>query len=127
VHETAVDNLVAGGFGSLTSDEVSPVQGVGEWRDGRWRVVFSRPLEVGREGNVELPAETKTDLAFAVWDGSAGERNGMKSVSGFATLSVSSDLAPSGGSFLYFLVGIVLSALLGMWIVSRPPKGSPES
>lgn len=124
VHETAVDNLIAGGFGSLTSDEISPVDGVGEWRDGRWRVVFSRPLHVGREGNVELPTGTRTNLAFAVWDGSAEERNGMKSVSGFATLSVSFDLAPSSGlssNWLYILV-IVVFVMLGMWIIPRRSK-----
>jgi len=126
VHETAVDNIVAGGFGSLTSDDVSAVDGVGEWRDGRWRVVFRRSLEVGRTGNVDLPVGTKTNLAFAVWDGSAGERNGMKSVSGFATLSVSFDRAPSRGPSPYwlFLVVIVMFVLLGVWMIPGRPKGS---
>lgn len=125
VHGTSVDNLVAGGFGSLTSDEVSPVQGVGEWRGDRWRVVFSRPLEVGREGNVELPVGTKTNLAFAVWDGAAGERNGMKSVSGFATLSVSPEPAdfPADLPAWTLLVGVVLMVLIAVWYVWRQPMG----
>jgi len=85
---SAVDNLVAGGFGSLTADPISSVQGWGAWRDGRWRVVFARPLSVAREGNVELHAPDITDVAFAVWDGAAQERNGMKSVANFVKLNV---------------------------------------
>jgi hypothetical protein len=72
---------------------------------------------------------TKTNLAFAVWDGSADERNGMKSVSGFATLSVAFDSAPSGTPLPYwvFVNVIVLFVLLGMWMIPRRPKGSAES
>jgi len=85
---SAVDNLVAGGFGSLTADPLRSVQGWGAWRDGTWRVVFSRPLAVAREGNVELHPSDLTDVAFAVWDGAAEERNGMKSVASFVKLNL---------------------------------------
>lgn len=85
---SAVDNLVAAGFGSLTADPLGSVTGWGAWRNGTWRVVFSRPLSVGREGNVELHPSDLTDVAFAVWDGGAGERNGMKSVANFVKLNL---------------------------------------
>ncbi len=129
VHESAVDNLVAGGFGSLTSDDVSPVHGIGEWHDGRWRVVFTRPLEVGREGNVDLPVGARTNLAFAVWDGEAEERNGMKSVSGFATLSVSPDRLPSHelSPNVIFIVIVILFVALGMWMIPGRPKGAARA
>ena len=95
---SAVDNLVAGGFGSLTADPSSSVQGWGAWRDGTWRVVFARTLSVGREGNVELHTPDITDVAFAVWDGAAEERNGMKSVANFVKLNlVTSELEEKAG------------------------------
>jgi hypothetical protein len=36
-------------------------------------------------------------MAFAIWNGSEGERNGMKSVSPFVTLKISSVLSAGGG------------------------------
>jgi hypothetical protein len=110
---SAADNLVAAGFGSLTADPFAGVQGWGEWRDGRWRVVFSRPLEVGRQGNAELHADTFTDVAFAVWDGAAEERDGMKSVANFVTLDVEPDPLARGGGFS----GWPLLGILAVWIV----------
>ena len=110
---SAADNLVANGFGSLTPDPFAEVQGWGEWRDGRWRVVFSRPLEAGRDGNVELHADTWTDVAFAVWDGAADERDGMKSVATFVTLDIEPDPLVEDGGFGEW----GLLAVLGVWIL----------
>jgi hypothetical protein len=109
---SAADNLVAAGFGSLAPDPFADVQGWGEWRDGSWRVVFSRPLRVGRDGNIELYPDTWTDVAFAVWDGAADERDGMKSVANVVTLDVEPDpLEPRGaGDWPLFLV-------LGAWVL----------
>lgn len=87
---TPVDNLVAGGFGTLTADPEPLVDGWGAWRNGGWRVVFSRPMQVGREGSVELGVGV-TDMAFAVWDGAAEERDGMKSVANFVTLHIADE------------------------------------
>lgn len=97
-----VDNLVATGFGSLTADPTPLVNGWGAWRDGTWRVVFDRPLQVGRDGNVELAADDWTDVAFAVWDGAAQERNGTKSVGNFVTLHLSSAQAGSVSTFPFW-------------------------
>lgn len=89
LHRTSpVDNLVAGGFGSLTSDPDGALNGWGEWRNGQWRVVFVRPLSSGVEGSVQLRAPDLTDVTFAVWDGKAMERNGMKSVGNFIKLNL---------------------------------------
>lgn len=110
---SAADNLVAAGFGSLTPDPFAGVRAYGEWKDGRWRVVFSRPLEVGRQGNAELHADTLTDIAFAVWDGAADERDGMKSVANFVTLDVEPDPLAGGGGFS----GWPLLGILAVWLL----------
>lgn len=115
-----VDNLVATGNGSLTADPTPRVEGWGQWRDGVWRVVFARPLTVGREGNVELAEDDYTDVAFAVWDGQAEERNGRKSVASFVALDVSPDpLGDGEGQSLQpFVFGgiVVLLAAFG-WML----------
>lgn len=94
--QTAADNLLAGGFGTLTQAPQQLVDARGQWRDNRWRLVFVRDLEVESE-YTQFPMEVRTNVAFAVWDGSKKERDGMKSVSQFLTLSVSSLGKPGAG------------------------------
>jgi hypothetical protein len=83
VHGSSVEDLVAGGFGSLTTQplEGQNVQGYGEWSDGVWRVIFSRDLSSTEAEDVTLAPETLYSIAFAAWDGANQERNGSKSTS----------------------------------------------
>lgn len=120
---SAVDNLVAGGFGTLTADPLAAVTGWGDWRDGTWRVVLSRALRVGREGSIELGLETPTDLAFAVWDGGARERDGMKSVSAFARLRLVPTALQTRGNPAWWLLLILLLAPLAVWLGLRAGRG----
>ena len=118
---TAVDNLLSGSFGTLTQAADQVVQGTGEWRDDRWRVVFGRDLAV--EGEYTRFAEgASTNVAFAVWDGAKGERDGMKSVSQFLTLEVSPEIAaaaPGRGLSrdaigLFVVTGLTLAVALAL-------------
>jgi len=43
-------------------------------------VVFVRDLECPQRNDVTLAGGSSVSIAFAVWDGSAGDRNGQKSV-----------------------------------------------
>jgi hypothetical protein len=51
-----VEDIVAGGFGTLTSEPAASqnVQGKGVWKDGKWRVIFSRDLETGETGDARF-------------------------------------------------------------------------
>ncbi len=108
---TPVDNLLAGSFGTLTQAPDQIVKGVGEWHDGRWRVLYARDLAVDGD-YTQFAEDDSTDVAFAVWDGSSGERDGMKSVSQFLTLEVSPELAGDGGAGVtpWIIVLVVLGA-----------------
>jgi DMSO reductase family type II enzyme heme b subunit len=121
---SAADNLIAAGFGTLTADPLADVQGWGVWRDGLWRVVFSRPLAVDLEGNVQLNPDTWTDMAFAVWDGAAEERDGVKSVANFVTLNLEPDpLTPDGGVGEWPLLAILAAwVLIAAYIASDLPR-----
>src|SRR3989304_183616 len=55
-------------------------QARGRWLDGRWEVVFARPLQADGEG-VRLAPGKAAKVAFAVWEGSSQERAGIKSFS----------------------------------------------
>lgn len=87
---SSVEDLTAIGFGSLTSQpsEAQNVRGSSEYRDGVWRVVMSRQLSDGDPNDVVLdPARPAPVVAFAVWDGARGDRDGLKSVSTWLALS----------------------------------------
>jgi hypothetical protein len=112
-HASPVENLVAAAFGTLTTADLQDVDGGGAWKDGRWRVVFARPLSTA-SGYPSLAAGDSTNIAFAVWDGSKGNRDGIKSVSQFMNLLVSGSPVPeNGGGFPWWgwliAAGVVLT------------------
>ncbi|HWI65652.1 MAG TPA: ethylbenzene dehydrogenase-related protein [Symbiobacteriaceae bacterium] len=75
--EKPVESLIAEGFGTLTNAGAHPMQSKGEYQNGKWAVVFIRPLQ-GEAGDVSLSAAVPLQAAFAVWDGSQMQRDGMK-------------------------------------------------
>jgi len=88
--DSPVQNLVAQAFGTLAPAGSQTVSGHGVYEDGRWQVVFARSFDAASDEEAAFAPGKKTDVAFAVWDGANGERDGMKSVSQFVTLNISS-------------------------------------
>lgn len=91
---TGVHNLLAGGFGTLEATDSGGLEGRGSHQEGRWTVVFTRPLQSGGDLQPDLDGGSPIDLAVAVWDGAQEERNGIKSVSAFTRLSVTPESPP---------------------------------
>lgn len=87
-HPTPIENLVAEGFGSLTTADVQDVAGAGEWRDGVWRVSFSRGFDAAAPGLARFAVGDEQLVAFAVWDGAVDERNGQKAIAQFINLAL---------------------------------------
>ncbi|MEM4541424.1 MAG: ethylbenzene dehydrogenase-related protein [Archaeoglobaceae archaeon] len=54
----------------------------GQYSDGKWKVVFVRPLSVKIPDFVDLKPPKVTGIAFAVWNGSNRERGPLKAYSG---------------------------------------------
>lgn len=77
-HPSAVENLGAGGFGTLTTRAaaVQNIKGEAHWENGKWSVVFVSNLE----GDAMVSPGETISIALALWDGNAGDRNGQKSV-----------------------------------------------
>ncbi|TSA41039.1 MAG: chlorate reductase subunit gamma [Betaproteobacteria bacterium] len=74
------EELVADGFGTATSLHAQgEVSGVGVKSPQGWQVVLSRKL-AGSEGTVNLTRFHEIPIAFAAWDGSNQERDGLKAV-----------------------------------------------
>jgi len=82
----AAQNLFAEGFGTLTPAQTQDVTAVARWENGTWSVVFQRRLS-SPEG-FAFRDKTLVPVAFAVWDGADKNRNGMKSLSQWHSLSL---------------------------------------
>lgn len=91
---TAVHSLLAGGFGTLEVAGRGGLDGYAVHKGGRWMVVFSRPFESGIDMQPSFDGSTPVDVAFAVWDGSKQERDGIKSVSSFTRLQITPEEPP---------------------------------
>lgn len=81
-----IENLAAGGFGSTTQLPGQPVTGdsayheAREPRNNQWRVVMSRKLSSDGGHEIDLRQGT-VPVAFALWQGAEGQRDGNKRVS----------------------------------------------
>ncbi len=74
--------VVAEGLGTSRTVDVKLVAGHGVWKEGRWAVVLSRALRVDTDEPVaQLAVGEKAAFAVAVWEGSRGERGGIKAFS----------------------------------------------
>ena len=87
---TPIENLNSIGLGTLTSQapEHQSVKGHGIWADGKWRVVMVRALRTANERDTQFESGATLPVAFAVWDGAQGDRDGRKSVSTWQHLTV---------------------------------------
>lgn len=87
--QTPVECLVARGPGTLSGKpaNVQLVQGKAVYERGVWTVQMQRPMQLTDEhGHDESDERTFTagdylPVSFAIWDGSAGDRDGKKSIS----------------------------------------------
>ncbi|MBI4516575.1 MAG: c-type cytochrome [Deltaproteobacteria bacterium] len=79
---SAAEDLTAQGFGTLRArppvDHTVAAKGV--YGTDSYRVVFRRALKGKGEGAVTLEPGTTVPVAFAIWNGTAGDRDGKKSV-----------------------------------------------
>ncbi len=86
MRESAVEDLNAEGFSTLTTQASQDVGGEGNWRNNRWAVVFKRSLTTGDSNDAQLSGG-KASMAIAIWNGQNKERNGQKAVTQWNTLN----------------------------------------
>ena len=82
---SAVEDLNAEGFSTLTTQAHQDVAGEGNWRNNRWAVVFKRALKTGDSNDTQFGG-SKAAMAIAIWNGNNKERNGQKAVTQWNTL-----------------------------------------
>lgn len=73
-------NLFANGFGTATFVPFEGLRSAAVRTHDGWAVVLARPLRVKPEEGANLQGRRTMPIAFAVWDGSNQERDGLKAV-----------------------------------------------
>ncbi|MBD3161207.1 MAG: hypothetical protein GF346_03365 [Candidatus Eisenbacteria bacterium] len=73
-----VEELIAEGFGTLTHQPECAARARGAWKDGRWAVLFRRPLRTEDPQDYPLDRGWRGKVSLAVWEGSAGNVGGRK-------------------------------------------------
>ncbi len=80
--QSSVEDLTAEGIGTLAArpraDQI--VHSKGSYALGSYRVVFHRALGGRGEGAISLHPGQHVQVAFAIWNGAEGDRDGKKSV-----------------------------------------------
>ncbi len=76
----AAEDLVAQGFGTLRARAKQEVTAKGVYSMGSYRVLFRRALEPSGKRAAKFRPGATVPVAFAVWDGSARDVDGKKSV-----------------------------------------------
>jgi DMSO reductase family type II enzyme heme b subunit len=88
-HFYSVQDLMAEGFGTLTPKPTQNALGKGVWDKGVWKVVIARPMEPVTDPDAALlSSNSTTNVGFAVWNGSAGERGARKGWAGWIPLTI---------------------------------------
>jgi mono/diheme cytochrome c family protein len=79
---SAAEDLHAQGFGTLTARPSAggALSAKGIYATDTYRVIFRRALRIEGTDAVRLEPGAVVPIAFAVWNGSAGDRDGKKSV-----------------------------------------------
>ncbi|WP_144926524.1 ethylbenzene dehydrogenase-related protein [Halorubrum salsamenti] len=102
------EELLAGGPGTTTPVNESTLRTEQAYENGRWHVMFTRPLDPRGDARTTIPREaTDLNIAFAVWNGSNMEVAGQKSASQWHRLAVSSG-PPPYERFLWVVAGVMI-------------------
>lgn len=83
-----VEKVIGKGPGTITTAKTQDADGKGKWANGVWRVVLLKKLKASDkdQGEVELRPGATYTVAFAVWEGSKGEKASRKGITPLLTL-----------------------------------------
>ncbi len=82
-----VEEAMAEGFGTLTSQPKQNATGRGVWAGNQWHVVISRPMVTDDALDAQFSAGMTSVIAFAVWDGERHNVGARKHYAPWVTLS----------------------------------------
>lgn len=124
--KSPVEELLTVGFGTVSSKAAQNVDGKGVWSDGKWQVMFVRPMSVQDADAPQFTVGKTATLAVAVWDGANQEVGARKQASSYVTFEVT---APAGAgakaaTIESWSIPLIVAPLLGLivFMMSRREK-----
>ncbi len=81
--ESAVEEINAAGFGTLSVQtlEDQQLEGQGRWVRGQWEVIFLRDLKTSSPNDAGFESPGNSYFSLALWDGRKLDRNASKRIS----------------------------------------------
>ncbi|MCR4290949.1 MAG: c-type cytochrome [Candidatus Scalindua sp.] len=119
VGHTAVEEASAKGVMSFKaqSPENQEAEGVGQWKDGRWRVLIKRPLFSEDNNDTQFEKGKLIPFSLAAWDGSSGEHRGKKAISSWYYLTL---VTPTPKSIYgYIAIAVIMSLSVEFFFIAR--------
>ncbi|MDS0261228.1 ethylbenzene dehydrogenase-related protein [Haloarcula sp. S1CR25-12] len=123
--------LLAGGAGSTTAFPNASVSTAavhrGSGANATWTVVYEREVGVTDTNRTTVPDDRNLDVAFAVWNGSNGERAGQKAVSEWHYFPFGG--GPPGPPYevlLWAVAGIAVVVVLSVTAYGVRHSGGPD-
>ncbi len=117
-------DMSAKGFGTLKAQSQQDVQGNAAWKNGVWRVSFSRSLQTGDARDVQMVPGEFRQIAFAIWDAAQREEGARKAVSSWWYFRLEPE--PDQGIWVYTLLA-VFGALIFEMVLVRKLKNRPKN
>lgn len=117
---TPVEDAVAEGFSTITTQQSQNAIGRGVWQDGAWSVVISRKMDTG--DSQDAPIDGENIVAFAIWDGESQDRGARKSTSTWVTLRIQGPLPAYDILPFIGLAIIIISVPLIAIVLARRPR-----
>ena len=114
--ETLQEFNAAGFQDGLKPQETNNVSATATWADGRYRLLFSRPLTTEDANDVQMVPGEFIPIAFQSWEGSNGETGQRLSLSSWYSLLL--EKPASSSVFIYTALAIALVAGLE-WVLVR--------
>ena len=122
-------DMNAKGFGTLKIQDHQDVKAKGAYANGRWKVVFSRPLDTGHpEEDTQITTAGFINIGFAAWDGkkdpSSGElkeKGSQKSVSSWWYFRA--EAPPDYTGYYYAAIAVGLALGFQFVLIRKLKKG----
>ncbi|MBC8551095.1 MAG: c-type cytochrome [Candidatus Brocadiales bacterium] len=116
----AIKEMNAKGFKRLTvqPDKSQNSKGKGQWKNGKWQVMITRPLITGdKKIDVQFEKGKLIPYALAVWDGSNSEIKGQKAISSWYYLTL--EMTTPSSVYIYAIVAVFMAICIQFWVVAR--------
>ncbi len=115
--------LSARGYGDITKRDASKagLTAEGSYGDGRWRVVFKRPLEAASGDGPRFEPGVFTPVAFAAWDGSNNETCSRHTMTGWTSIWL--EPGAQGSAYIWpVVIALIVFGMELLWLQSARRK-----